>query len=240
MKKLLFFIILILIANGCSSYLVNTSFTLLGIFDDDAKIDKLANNNKVVIFIPMHHVGTKLFYSDVKKKIDSLENLGFHFYTEKTKGNANDTIAILKIRKLMELPFSKKNPGYKEMLDSIYKGKVKFKKELIDQPSYKDLGVDSLKGRNVDVTINEIIQYYESKYGEIKLEKCDYESLINNKSICKGKSIRKKSVDDVILNFRNKHVIDELLKDKQTKIAIIYGANHFIGIKEELLKLGYK
>jgi len=239
MKKLLFFTVLILI-NGCSSYIVNKSFKQMGVYDDYAKVDKLSNNNKAVVFIPMHHIGTKSFYNDVTKKVDSLENLGFYFYTEKVTQTKNDSIAFLKLRKLTGVPFTNKRTDYLALFDSMYDGKIKYKKELIDQPSYKYFGVDSLKSKNVDVTISEIIHYYETKHGEIKLEKCDYETAMNTKSVCKGKSINKKNVDDVILTFRNKHVIDELQKDKQTKIAIIYGAGHFIGIKEELLKLGYK
>ena len=239
MKKIGVFIFFIVIT-GCTSYKVNLAFNLMGMYDDYAKLDKLTNNNKQVIFIPMHHIGTKRYYDDVKKKIDSLENSGFHFYTEMVNGDANDTMAVLKIRKITGIPSSKENKGYREMLDSIYNGKIKYKKELIDQPSYKDMGLDSIKSKNVDVTINEMIHYYEAKYGEIKLEKCDYETSINKKSTCKGKSINKKHSADAMINFRNKHIIEELLKDKNEKIAIIYGAQHFIGIREELLKLGYK
>ena len=240
MKKIIFIILFIFIAISCNSYKVNLAFNLMGIYADSAKLDKLKNNQKEIVFIAIHHIGTKPFYSDIKKKIDSLENLGFHFYTEKIKGDAKDTTALLKLRKFSGIPFSKKNSGYLKMIDSMYNGKVKYKKELIDQPSYTSLGVDSLKSKNVDVTINEMINYYESKYGEIKLEKCDYETQENKKSSCKGKSLDKKKGDDAIINFRNKHVIEELLKDKNDKIVIVYGARHIIGIKEELLKLGYK
>ena len=240
MKKIIIIILFLFIAISCNSYKVNLAFNLMGIYNDTAKLDKLKNNNKEVVFIPIHHIGTKPFYAEVKKKIDSLENLGFHFYTEKIKGDVKDTIALLKLRKFSGIPFSKKNSGYIKMIDSMYNGKVKYKKEVIDQPSYSALGIDSLKSKNVDVTINEMITYYESKYGEIKLEKCDYENPNNKKSSCKVKPVDKKKGDDAIINFRNKHVIEELLKDKNDKIVIVYGAKHFIGIKEELLKIGYK
>jgi hypothetical protein len=240
MKKTVSLILLLVLTTNCSSYKVNVAFGLMGIYNDEVKISKLTNDTKEILFIPMHHIGTKLFYVDVNKKVDSLENLGFYFYTEKVTGSKEDTIALLKVRKLTGIPFSKKKSGYLAMYDSMYDGKIKYKKELIDQPAYKDMGVDSLISKNVDVTIKDMVRYYETKYGEIKLEKCDYETVIDKKSLCKAKPIDRKQSNDAILNFRNKHILEELQKDPHQKIAIIYGAKHFTGIKEELLKLGYK
>lgn len=240
MKKIVSLILLLVLTTNCMSYKVNLAFNLIGIYDDEVKTTKLINDNKEVIFIPMHHIGTKSFYSDVAKKVDSLENLGFYFYTEWVKRSKNDTITFLKMRKLTGVPFSINKSGYMVLFDSMFAGKIKYKKELIDQPKYEAMGVDSLVGRNVDVALHEMIQYYETKYGELKLEKCDYETAINKKSNCKGKSIKLEHRNDAILNFRNNHIIKELQKDTHQKIAIIYGARHFIGIKEELLKLGYK
>lgn len=240
MRKAVTLVLLLILTINCTSYKVNLAFKLLGIYDDHVKVSMLKNDSKEILFIPMHHIGTKLFYSDVNKKVDSLEKLGFYFYTEQIKEFTRDTIAILKLRKLTGVPFSKKHMGYMSLFESLYDGRIKYKKELVDQPSYQMMGVDSLKSRNVDVSLSEMIQYYETKYGELKLEKCDYETAIYKKSTCKGKSIKVENRNDAILNFRNNHVIEELQKDSHQKIAIIYGGRHFIGIKEELLKLGYK
>lgn len=240
MKKKVTLIFLIVLITGCTSSKVNFALKLVGVYDDEVKISRLQNESREVVFIPMHHVGTKAFYADVSEKIDSLERLGYHFYTEQVRGFAIDTVSVLKLRKLTGVPFSKKGTGYLVMIDSLYSGKVKYKKELVNQPKYKEMGVDSLRNSNVDVTITEIINYYENKYGEIKLEPCDYETAMEAKPTCKGKSFDKKQTTDAILNFRNEHILAEFQKDPHTKIAIIYGAKHFIGIKEELLKLGYK
>ena len=233
-------LILFITITGCTSYKLNLAFSLIGIYNDEVKVSKLTNNEKEVLFIPMHHIGTKSFYADVNKKVDSLENLGYYFYTERLITTKDDTISFLKLRKITGVPFSQKKIGYLRIFDSVYEGKIKYKKELIDQPLYKDMGIDSLKSKNVDVTTSALIHYYETKYGEIKLEKCEYETTMDKKSKCYGKPVNKKKASDAIVTFRNAHIIDELKNDTHQKIAIIYGANHFIGIKEELLKLGYK
>ena len=188
----------------------------------------------------MHHLGTAPFYDDVKTKIDSLKKMGYFFYTEEVKGNKKDSITVRKSIKLTGIPFSRNNAGYKHFFDSIYNGKVKFKKEIFDQPSPNKFGLDESNSKTVDVTLKEMIDYYESKYGEIKLEPCDFEKSFYEKPNCKNKQIEKKVRDDVYINFRNKNIIKTFLNDNHKKVGIIYGAEHIKGIREELLKQGFK
>ena len=222
MKKFKILIYLtVFILFGCTTFKVNLAFKLLGLYDDDIKLSKVTNEEKEVIFFPMHHLGTKLFYDDVK-------------------GNKKDSITVRKSIKLTGIPYAKNNAGYKHFFDSIYNGKVKFKKEIFDQPTPAKFGLDESNSKNVDVTLKEMINYYESKYGEIKLEPCDFEKSFYEKPNCKSKPVEKKVKDDVYLNFRNKNIINTLLNDNHKKVAIIYGAEHFRGIREELLKRGFK
>lgn len=225
---------------SCTSFKVNLAFKIKGVYDDDVKLSKVTNEEKEVIFIPMHHLGTKLFYDDVKTKIDSLKKIGYFFYTEEVKGNKKDSITVRKSIKLTGIPFSRNNAGYKHFFDSIYKGKVKYKKEIFDQPSPSKFGLDESNSKTVDVTLKEMIDYYESKYGEIKLEPCDFEKSFYEKPSCKHKPAGEKVRDDVYLDFRNRNVIKTLFNDDHKKVAIIYGAEHFRGIREELLKKGFK
>ena len=169
MKKILVLIYLILFSlSSCTSFKVNLAFKLVGVYDDNIKLSKVTNEDKEVIFIPMHHLGTKLFYDDVKTKIDSLKKIGYFFYTEEVKGNKKDSVTVRKSIKLMGIPFSRNNAGYKHFFDSIYKGKVKFKKEFLDQPSPSKFGLDESNSKTADVTLKEMIDYYENKYVEIK------------------------------------------------------------------------
>ncbi len=240
MKKTSLLLFGMLLFSSCLSLKVNLAMKIVGAYDDQVIISKLSNNEKEVVLIPMHHLGTVLFYKDVKLKIDSLKQKGYYFYTEEVKADKKDTITIRKAIKLTGVPFSKNNLGYKHFFDSLYKGKIKLKKELVDQPKPIELGLDSLNSRNVDVTFKEIVDYYEKKYGELKLQPCDFKKSFYERPDCKDAMISKKIKDDVILDFRNRNIVDVLVKDKRQKIAIIYGGGHFKGIREALLQQGFK
>ena len=240
MRKTFVLFTLILLANSCMSYKVNLAFKFLGAYNDKVMLESVNRDDNKIIFIPMHHLGTVLFYKDVKIKIDSLKKAGFYFYTEEITVNRADTITIRKANKLKGVPFSKGNIGYKHYFDSLYRGKVKLKKELVDQPKYGLFGLDSINSRNVDVTYKDMISYYEKKYGELKLRPCDFKKSFYEKPDCDDKPIDKKIFQEIIIDFRNANVVKAILKDDRKKIAIIYGENHFKGIKEELLKQGFK
>ena len=128
--------------------------------------------------------------------------------------------------------------GYKGWVDSILK--IKLKKELINQPSYDALGVNNLISKNVDVSLKDMVNYYEEKFHEINLEPCDFETTIYEKSTCKNSKKEKVFLEEVILEFRNTNVVNEIEKDNRKKIAIIYGANHFLGIRKKLVTLGFQ
>ncbi|MCF6131303.1 hypothetical protein [Flavobacterium wongokense] len=240
MKKTLFYILLTICLTSCLNFKANLAFKLVGAFDDSIKLSKLSSNEKEVVFIPMHHLGTKLFYEDVKTNIDSLKKEGYFFYTEEVSVKRTDTITIRKAIRITGIPFSKDNSGYKHYFDSIYNGKVRLKKELMNQPKYFMLGLDSLNSENVDVTYRDMVNYYENKYGEIILQPCDFEKSFYEIPNCKEKAIEKSQRRELIIDFRNRNVVNTILKEKRKKIAIIYGEDHFKGIKEELLKQGFK
>ena len=88
------------------------------------------------------------------------------------------------------------------------------------------------------MSLNDIINYYENKYQPIILEPCDYEVSLYEVPKC-PLTLKKEIRDDIILNFRNNHVLENLSKEKRQKIAIIYGKGHLKGITEGLLKMGY-
>ena len=72
MKKFKILIYLtVFILFGCTTFKVNLAFKLLGLYDDNIKLSKVTNDEKEVIFFPMHHLGTKLFYDDVNSGIIS-------------------------------------------------------------------------------------------------------------------------------------------------------------------------
>ena len=236
MKKSIFFLALILTV-CCKSNYMNKGLEKIGAFNKKARIVKLSSETKNIVFIPMLHIAVEDFYIDVQKKIDSLSSLGYYFYYEQVITKDSDSITLRKFKKLQGYPFSK-TTRYKQLMDSIYK--LKYSENIVDQPSYEKFGIDSIKGRNVDVSLKDIVKFYESKYGEIKLRDCDYKTSLYKKTICNDKPIDKKIKKEVIVDFRNTNIVNAILKENRSKIAIIYGSDHVKGIREELLKQGFK
>lgn len=236
MNKSIFFLAFLLTI-CCKSNVVDNKLKKIGALDRKVKIIKLSSTPKDIVFVPMVHFAVEEFYTDVKKKIDSLNYLGYYFYCEEIATKGSDSITLRKYKKLRGFPFSK-NGRYKQIMDSIFK--LNYSVKIIDQPSYKALGIDSLNGKNADVSLKDIISFCESRYGEIKLSDCDYKTSLFQKSICNDKPIDKKIQRAVFVDFRNRNIINSLSKDTHRKIAIVYGSDHFKGIREELLKQGFK
>jgi hypothetical protein len=51
--------------------------------------------------------------------------------------------------------------------------------------------------------------------------------------------IDKKTKEELVLNFRNRNVVSQLLLDNHKKIVVIYGKSHFVGIKAKLLEMEF-
>ena len=190
-----------------------------------------------VVFFPMHHIGTELFYNDVSEKVDSLQRIGYFVYWEKVHSEEKDTI-LRKYRKITGVPSYKS--GYKNLIDSILgKNSIKLKKKIINQPSYWDLGVDSVKSKNVDATLSQMVTYYENKYGIVQLKKCDFETSPYEETSCKDNKVKKELRDDFIVYYRNTIVLREIDNETRNKIAIIYGENHLQGMGKGLIERGF-
>ena len=199
MKKTILSFIILASFISCKSTLFNLALEKIGVYDDSISLSKMSNSEKEIVFFPMHHVGTEPFYLDVKKKIDSLKRKDYYFFFESVKATENDTI-LRKFRKIRGLAFNQN--GYTDNIDSLFKKKFKSKKVIISQPTNKKLGLDSTNSKNTDVSIEEMISFYESKHGEIELEDCDYETSLFQQSICDDKKMDKETRQDVIVNFR--------------------------------------
>ncbi len=224
---------------GCKNLMLNAGFQALGVYDEVAKIHVVKSNLKEIVLLPTHHLGTPQYYDDLHKKIDSLSALNYFFYTEKVKSDTSQSILRRKFRKFSGGPVA--TSGYKKLLDSVVgkKFKLKLKKEIMDQPSYIDLGVPVSMSDNVDATLEELIAYYETTYGEIVLEPCDFETTITKETTCKKYKVAKDVRNDVIKDFRNNIVLKRIDVEKHNKIAIIYGDAHTPGLLEGLKERGY-
>ncbi|MGB6092468.1 MAG: hypothetical protein WBF83_01765 [Moheibacter sp.] len=254
MKKILFAFIVFNSFLSCTA-LLNGALRSKGVFDKEIKIHKVQNEKKEIIFFPMIHMGTQEFYDDVKIKIDSFKRAGFYFFLEglgtgelSTKDDTMklDTLAR-KFRKISgkSLSFIASDGGVFDTINNeivIRNKRYKLKEKLIKQPSFLKLGINETDGRKVDVIFSDMMDEYEKKYGQIELEECDFQTMINEKYDCEYNNSQngKKLWDEIILDYRNHNVANEISKEKHNKIAIIYGSAHVKGILELLIKQGYR
>jgi hypothetical protein len=216
---------------------MNYALEKKGYYEDKLTIREFTRDSTKIVFFEMAHIGTSLYYEEVKLKIDSLKKQNFYFYLELIKGDESSDSIRRKFIKITGIAFQK--DGYMGSLDSIFAAKgIKLKKQLISQPKYATQGLTENNSSNADVSLNDLINYYENKYQPIVLEPCDYEVSLYEVPKCPI-TLKKEIRDDIILNYRNNHVLEKLSDEKRQKIGIIYGKGHLKGIKEGLLKMGY-
>lgn len=240
LNKVISFSFLLITLVGCKSYLYNKAYKSIGAFDEEVKLEIIRKADKEVAFLPMIHVSTDLYYKDVRNKIDSLEREGYHFYYEFVNNDNKEDTLQRKIRKILNLPFAS-DRDYLSVIDSLMKSKnIKLDKELFNQPEYEELGLNKANSQNVDASVEEIVAHFENLYGNIVLEPCDFENSPNEKSNCENLEFDEEKRESVVIDFRNKIVVDRILRQsKHDKITVIYGRAHIKGIKEALLDNGY-
>ncbi|AWH86057.1 hypothetical protein HYN59_13460 [Flavobacterium album] len=209
---------------------------MIGAYDKESSVSYYSNADKTVAYIPMKHIGPKEFYGNVKSKVDSLQREGYIVFMESVRvtdsltPQQKDTLKW-KIRKLTGISISQS--GYIDTINGTLMGhKFKNKKGLINQPRYSRMGVDTLKGRVVDVPMNHLIKAYEDEYGPIQLNDCDYVLAFDKKYEC-GRIATKES-NAMILDYRNRHLAEAIVAEPSKKIIVMYGALHEKGMIKEL------
>ncbi len=241
MKNSLFILIALLFFTSCRNYWFNQGLKMIGAYDTKIEIKTLVkfDEDKSVIFLPMVHLSTSQFYDDVTQKVDSLQKEGYFIYYESVKASITQDTALRKLRKIRGVPAA--TIGGDDAIDSLLiANNLKVKGELMMQPAYITLGVMENNSRNVDAALLEMIAYYELLNGEVILEDCDFTTDIDKMSTCEMEKRDKKKYDELILEFRNNIVVQEIINERNhKKIAVIYGKRHFIGIEKELLQKGY-
>ena len=226
---------------SCTSTATHYYLKSYGIYDENASVQVYTNFNKTVAYIPMKHIGPKQFYQNVTNKVDSLQAEGYIVFLEGTPVDSinltkaqQDTVK-LKMRWVTGIAFNKK--GYLDTVNETFMGMpFKNKKGIINQPRYRKLGIDTIKDRLVDVKMNLLIHEYESKYGKIKLEDCDYGTPIEL-DIYKCHPIDIDKRNYILLEYRNRMLAEGIMNEKHHKVAILYGAAHEPGMFEELKAL---
>lgn len=233
MRNLLILFIFVISLSGCKSYLVNYVLKKEGIYDVKITPKFFSAEDKQIAFFPMQHLGRQEYYEDVKRNIDSLKNDGYIFFYEKILDDITDTLDYYKFRKIFHFGVPKN--GYVDLFEALYESKIKFKYDLVNQPSNYDFGLTDENSFRVDMTIGMIINNVEQSK-KILLEDCDFQNKYTENYQCKDRFLTKEEQDKYILDDRNTFLVNEIKNSKHSKIAIIYGRAHQEGIEEQLKK----
>jgi hypothetical protein len=206
-------------------------------YPDYASLEKIEYRNKEIYFIPMVHFGDETFYTDVRKKIDSLRKSNFVIYYETVKNPLNidsldSDISKRKFRKLYGKSITSKRY---DTITKKLRGKYKYvgKDKIINQPNRESLNINN-DDKKVDIPIITLISEFEKKYGKIKLSNCDFRTDLK-KVTYKCKKINKELSSafkrKFILKLRNEFVVNKVISSSDNRILIIYGASHLNEIK---------
>lgn len=240
-KNIPCFLILLFTSLLFSSCIQQLILRSMGVFENAVPLKYITNGDKKLIFFPIHHVGKKEFYSDVKNKIDSLRLQGFEVYYELVQlGNIRDSLQrdtiYLKARKITGIDFAtaNQNKGYIDTINNTILGeKNKFilKYNLVNQTRDIIPTFDSLRVKNVDGNFVNLLQATEDKFGKITLEKYDFETKFGEKyKVKENKEMKKFFVEE----YRNDLITKSILNDKHNKIILVYGKAHFEGFLKNL------
>jgi hypothetical protein len=174
---------------------------------------------KTITFIPIAHAAQPVFYDNLKDLIVTYKKRGYTVYYEqvKTQKTAPVDTVRLKARKMKGMELNRDTYGIMS----------KFFPNIISQPLYKDLGIDSTD-INADVSMADVVKEYERLYGPIALSPCDFETPFDNLNYTCG--VLQNDLNPVFLTYRNEALAKYIKSSKDKKILVIYGAKHVDGV----------
>ena len=208
---------------------------------EKVKINTFTNGTKEVKFLNNHHVGKQLYYGLIEDIVIKYKAEGYVVFFEAISiTELTDSIAIdtekRKMRKMIGFDAGPKGYGaILEELDTLGVSVIsRYVSKLMVQPPYKNMGVDSTD-INADVTRTEMINAYETLYGNIVLEDVDIKTPLGNEYNMK-KAV-KNDLDPIILDYRNQELANKIMSSKQDKILVFYGEGHKKGFFNALKKM---
>lgn len=195
-----------------------TVFAVSGEESDPLTVE-FSNGAKTVTYIPMIHIGTPEFYKAVAAKVTEEKKNGAVLYYEFIDFDVLDDPSKRKARALVGiLPTPHQ---YDELSGDGY----------IGQPNDDFLGLINDKDLNVDLTAEELIEAYETRFGPIEVTGPDASSDLSEMAtvIMPGENVNK-----VVLEERNKKIGDAISNGPDSHIVLLFGGAHGPGIFAEL------
>jgi len=216
---------------GCKSLLV--SIIVRSNVDKDVKVYLDSEQNKIV-YIPTIHLGKKGYYNSIKRIVDSLRNKKYIVLYEGVGVDTTDRGDIpRKFRKVVGFHLS---GTYKDEENKSLPNA--FKKDKYEAQTAENMGVDKNLDIRADYSLDSLIFHYEKKFGEIVLNKCDYETPLLSKYKCRDD--KKYSEFDLLYIIREEKLYKSILENKENNIVILYGKGHRFGVHAFLRDEGYK
>jgi hypothetical protein len=194
------------------------------------KVQKFSNGDKTVAFIGVMHINKPEYYQKIKKDIDSLRAAGYSIMYEGVKpdstlGKEKIEYFHKKLRKITGFYLT-------SYLDTLNQDMGKFRvKGFVDQ-TQELTGINKLTDIRADLALDSLISVYERKRGPITLSSCDIDTKLGDKYKCGKKN--KENFTYLVLNLRNEHLANVVLKHPNKKIAILYGDKHKYGLLQNL------
>jgi len=185
--------------------------------------------------IPMIHVNKPEFYEMTKRKIDSLRSDGFVVFYEGINSDITDSLQLdvlmRKFRQVTGFALMDYMDSENETFKSLQKAKYVSQAEV-------DYGVNYKTDHHADLYLEQMIEVFEKRFGEIALTDCDTTTPLGKKYKC---SKVDESKEYYILNgIRDRHVLDEIEKSSAKKIVVVFGRIHIMDLHSKIQKLGWK
>ncbi len=224
LKLVLIFSILIILS-GCGLVKALRSMNV-----KDVKPQYFTFKNRSVIFTPLTHFGQKEFYEKLKDSIVHWKNNDYVIFYEGIKHKALDMgvdsiTADMTMRKWRKITggVGASREDYAELSDVF--------KNRIVQPENEELGIDSTD-ISADITLIDLVGKFENSYGTVSLDSCDYSTHLDSAYTCSKK--QKGKLNPIILDYRNMHLVDQVVKSEHNHIVVLYGGRHIKGMKKLL------
>ncbi len=187
--------------------------------ETEVDLHTISNGKQTVQFIPMIHIAKPEFYENVKASIGEAKKEGYVLYYEWIDFDDASLETKLKIREMVGLIPSPE--GYANVLAPLVEN------GYVVQTEEMFLGIVNNKDENTDIDATELVNTYEKRYGEISITD-------ENRNLPLTEQYKatqsKKDVHAILLDYRNEHLVDEILKRADEKVIVIYGAEHQKGI----------
>ncbi|CAD7815868.1 hypothetical protein CHRY9390_03054 [Chryseobacterium aquaeductus] len=207
------------------------------IADKNINKKKLVYTNeegKYLIYLPTVHVGKKEYYDSIKKEVDSLRKEGFIVAYESIIFEINKDdfeINAKKARKIVGYNIANINDNNIQSLPKEYSTKNYL---LQNNDRVGIVNTDY----NVDMTLHNLIEKYELKYGAISLSQCDLQTPLSAKYLCKEKKkLPKYYFTD---ELRNSEALAKISLLQNKNIIFLYGKGHKFMLHSGFLNNGYE